>query len=131
MLNYITCDVEATFRADFDDAGVAFRAWRKRHGRAVKKFHAVPTRCGGGWNIVVKVPRQTIHETPATAELAALRADYTFPDQAPYTEYKRARAARDARRGEGYDMAADPVTVAAGWAIIQRQAAQLSRLQAV
>ena len=127
MNGLITNDVNAKFDADFEGAGNAFRAWRKRHGRAVRKFHAVPTRCGGGWRIVAQVPRPSIVETPATAELAALRRDYTLPYIAPQEEYARAKAARDARRVEGYDMAADPITVAEGWAIIQRQEAALKR----
>ena len=76
---------------------------------------------------MAQVPRPSIVETPATAELAALRRDYTLPYIAPQEEYARAKAARDARRVEGYDMAADPITVAEGWAIIQRQEAALKR----
>lgn len=96
------------------DGDKPFRAWKKRHGKAVRKFHAVPTRDGSGWLVKVWIPQESAIPTQPLAEFLALVRDYGNPEYlAPTAEYVRQRAARDARRADGYDMAADPITVAA------------------
>lgn len=96
------------------DGDKPFRAWKKRHGKAVRKFNAVPTRGGDGWLVNVWIPQDSAVPTQTLAEFLALVRDYCYPEYlAPTAEYVRQREARDARRAAGYDLAADPLTVAA------------------
>lgn len=111
---YVDLTYRKTFAVHCGDGDKPFRAWKKRHGRDIREFRVVPSRDGGGWTVKVLVPQQSAIASPALAELMALMRDYCQPEYlAPMAEHIRQREARDARRADGYDMAVDPLTVAA------------------
>jgi len=128
-MNY-SFSIRENLSVDCADGDKPFRSWRRRHGRAVREFRAVPRR-DGGWTIKLYVPQDSAILTVAAAELLVLRRDYCLPDYtAPTAEYLRQRAARDSRRADGYDVEADPVTVAGAAELMDRQAAQFNRRRA-
>lgn len=87
-----------------------FRAWKRRHGRAVT-LKLAPSRDGTVWRLVASVPHSRLEHGPADCELSILVGDYrpeSFNDRPTDCASRRA-----SRRADGYDMESDVETVAA------------------
>jgi len=124
MIPALSTDVRATFQIAHSGAPF-FRSWRNRNRGAVGRFSIVPH--ADGWTVAAFVRRPSITETQATAELAALRADYERPEYLAATEeYQRQRAARDVRNAPGYSVEFDPLTMETAAGIIARQRAAMT-----